>query len=436
MGELLYKCRKPIGKKHPKWSYNAVIYELNVRQFSKEGTFKAVSLQLQRLKGLGINIIWFMPIFPIGIERRKGSLGSYYSIRDYRAVNPEFGTIEDFRELLQMIHALGMKVILDWVPNHTSRDAVWVESNPEWYEKDPVTGEIATPFDWTDTAKLDYKSREMRNAMVEAMKFWLRDIGIDGFRIDMAMLVPIEFWNTTVPELEKVSPELFMLAEAEGVEFHDRAFDASYSWEIHHMMKEIAHSNANADTLRAKLTKEALSYPTEAFRMMFTSNHDENSWNGSEFERLGEAAVQMAALSFILPGIPLIYNGQEVASKKSLSFFEKDHIDWSERNDFTAIYEELCNLRHWHSALYSGEKGGDLYTIDNNQPWRVFSVKRSSQEHTVIALFNFSNTHADVEFYDEAFSGVYKQIGSPYPATLSQGDSFRLNPWGWFIYYR
>lgn len=433
---LLHRCSKIQGKSHPAWSYNAVIYELNTRQFSPEGTFKAVSNQLTRLKGLGVDIIWMMPIFPIGEERRKGSLGSYYSIRDYKAINPEFGTMTDFMRLVEEIHTLGMRIILDWVPNHTSRDAVWTTEHPDWYEHDSVTGEIATPFDWTDTAKLDYTNPAMRAGMVDAMKYWLRESGIDGFRVDMAMLEPIDFWNATTPELEKVRADLFMLAEAEGPEFHVRAFDATYSWEMHHLMNDIANGRANADSLRYKIREESLSYPQQAMRLLFTSNHDENTWNGSEFSRMGSAAGLMAMLTFVLPGIPMLYNGQEVASNRSLVFFDKDCVEWNEPNNYTQLYQELCMLRHWHPALRSGDRGGDLWSIDNSQSHRVFAVKRRMGEHIVIALFNMSDSDATVRFWDEDFTGTFKQIGSPVKAELYADHDFYLKPWGSFIYYR
>lgn len=434
--QLLYSCNKPIGKSHPEWAYNAVLYELNTRQFSSEGTFKAASLELQRLKGLGVDIIWMMPIFPIGQERRKGTLGSYYSIKDYIAVNPEFGTAEDFREFVMQAHTLGLKIILDWVPNHTSRDAVWTTEHQDWYEWDEAKGEIATPFDWTDTAKLDYSNRAMRQQMVDSMKYWLTEFHIDGFRVDMAMLEPIDFWNWCTPQLEQVREDIFMLAEAEGPEFHTRAFDATYAWDMHHLLVKIAKGEANADTLRERLQWESMHYPTQAFRMQFTSNHDENTWSDNEFARMGAAAKQMAALTFILPGIPMLYNGQEVASTKRLEFFDKDLVQWNCPNDFTQLYEEMCALRHSNPALLSGERGGDLWAIDNSEPWRIFSVKRSMNNHTVIALFNFSNTSADVQFYDENFEGVYRQIGSPLNAELHSNKNFYLPPHSYFIYYK
>lgn len=443
MGQLLYRCQPPACKRHPEWAYDAVIYELNIRQFSTEGTFAAVFAQLPRLKDLGVDIIWFMPIYPIGKERKKGTLGSYYAVRDYCAVNPEFGSFDEFKTLVDKIHTLGMRVILDWVPNHTSRDAVWTTQHPDWYKYDPKSGEIATPYDWSDTAQLDYDNPEMRRGMTDAMLFWLRETAIDGFRVDMAMLEPIGFWNACVPELEDFmdsqSRGLFMLAEAEGPEFHSVAFDATYSWDVHHLTVNIAQNKVDrpAQALREKLMQEARAYPLDALRLRFTSNHDENTWSDSEFKRYGPSVKQMAALTYLLPGMPLIYNGQEAASERRLPFFEKDCVDWmglgGEWEDF---YRELNALRHTHPALCGGAKGGDLFSMDNSLPDKVFAVKRKIGGSVVIGLFNFSGDHADLEFYDEDFDGEFSQVGSSERAILRSAKHFYLPPWGFFIYFK
>lgn len=443
MAQLLYRCQPQLSKRHPQWASQAIIYELNVRQFSPGGTFAGVAEQLPRLKALGVDVIWMMPIFPIGEERRKGSLGSYYAVRDYCAVNPEFGTFKELKLLINRIHRLGMRVILDWVPNHTSRDAVWTVEHPDWYKHDPASGEIATPYDWTDAAQLDYDNPAMRRGMVDAMLFWLRETRIDGFRVDMAMLEPLEFWNACVPELEafmsKKSRDLFMLAEAEGPEFHTVAFDATYSWEMHHLTVDIAQGRvvSPAAALRDRLSHEAWEYAPAALRMRFTSNHDENSWNGSEFVRYGAAVRQMAALTFLLPGVPLIYNGQEAGSNRQLPFFEKDCVDWQGLNgEWTALYGELISLKHAHPALWGGTDGGDLYAMDNSLSDKVLTLKRKIGDDVVMGLFNLSGEHVDFSVGDEDFEGVFAQIGSPEIATLHRDANFYLPPWGWFVYYK
>ncbi len=437
MGELLYRCQPEPCKHHPVWSRTAVIYELNVRQFSPEGNFAGVAAQLPRLRDLGVDLLWLMPIYPIGQEDRKGTLGSYYAIQDYCAVNPEFGTFDEFRQLVEQIHAHGLRVILDWVPNHTARDARWVGAHPDYYVMNPETGRPAVPFDWSDTAQLDYANPEMRRAMVGAMQFWLRETAIDGFRVDMAMLEPIDFWDTAIGALKKVRPDLFMLAEAEGPHFHRQAFDVSYAWELHHRLVDIANGRANVQSLREMLRAESEAYPLDAFRMFFTSNHDENSWKGSEFDRFGPAVRTMAALTYFLPGIPLIYNGQEVASKQRLAFFDRDPIRWNEGDpSYTLLYQRLNHLRHTHPALASGAAGGDLVSIDNSSPEQVFSAKRSLDGHTVIGLFNLSPDPIDLAFYDEEFDGEYSQLESPESALLRSGAHFYLPPWGFFLYSR
>lgn len=444
MGQVLYRCQPQESKRHPQWASRAVLYELNVRQFSPEGTFAAVAAQLPRLQQLEVDVVWLMPIYPIGVERRKGSLGSYYSIRDYQAVNPEFGSFDEFKALVERIHALGMRVILDWVPNHTSRDAVWTVQHPDWYRYDEQTGELATPYDWTDTAQLNYDNPAMRRGMTDAMLFWLRESGIDGFRVDMAMLEPLEFWNACVPELEQcmahMGRELFMLAEAEGPEFHTVAFDATYAWDLHHLTVDVAQGKvaAPAAVLRERLMGESLAYAPDALRMRFTSNHDENSWSGSEFVRYGSAVRLMSVLTYMLPGIPLIYNGQEAGSDKTLAFFDKDCVEWA--GDYHAewerLYRELNTLRHTQPALWGGTEGGDLVVMDNSLSDRVFSVKRRVGESLVLGVFNLSGEPVNFEVHDADFNGEFRQIGSPERATLRQDANFYLPSWGFFVYFR
>ncbi len=450
MGNILYKVNRG-GKNHPTWAYNSVIYEFNTRQFTVDGTFRAASEHLPRLKELGVDILWMMPIFPIGNERRKGKLGSYYSIVDNTQVNDEFGTMKDFCNFVDQAHELGMYVILDWVTNHTARDAKWTKDHPEWYEWDAEHNEIATPFDWSDTAKLNYESEEMRAEMIKNMGFWLKKANIDGFRCDMAMLVPLEFWDTATKELTVVAEskgrELFMLAESEGVEFHN-AFDATYCWDEHHILNKIAKGEANCNTLGERLAYENSIYDHSALRMHFTSNHDENSWNGSCISRMGEGAEAFAALTFILSGMPLIYTGQEVAQSRQLEFFDRDTIDWinlssEKRGQGTQrLYKALCELKHNHPALLAGDKGGDIYGVDNELPWQVFAVKRKIGKKIVFAIFNLCNEVSTVRFHDEDFNGKYSELqwktarSSKKTVELSSETVYNLNPWEFIIYYK
>jgi glycosidase len=326
----------------PEWSKNATIYEVNIRQFTKEGTFSAFQKHLPRLKAMGVDILWLMPIHPIGEKNRKGSLGSYYAVKDYKAVNPEFGNLQDFNALVKSAHDLGMKLIIDWVANHTSPDNVWVDQgHKDWYTLDS-TGNLQPTIgtDWWDVADLNFDNQNMRTEMIESMKYWLTASNIDGFRCDVAGWVPLDFWVTAKQELDKVKP-IFFLAESEGPEQH-QAFHMTYAWELHHLMNKIAQGKENIDVLRAYLEKDK-SYPTSAYRMSFTSNHDENSWNGTEMERMGEARFAMAVMAATIEGMPLVYNGQETSLDRRLAFFEKDEIDWT-KMDLVSFYDKLLHL--------------------------------------------------------------------------------------------
>ena len=390
--------KKPVEaqRRHAGWVYNATIYEVNIRQYTPEGTFTAFIHHLPRLKELGVNILWIMPVQPIGEEGRKGTHGSYYSIKNYTQINPEFGTLDDFKKMVDIAHNAGMKVILDWVANHTAHDAIWVTTHKDWYVTDSL-GQIVSPYDWTDVAKLNYDNAGMRQAMQEAMIFWLKETDMDGFRCDVAGEVPTDFWESTVSELKKVKPDIFMLAEAENPELNVNAFDAYYSWGMHHTMNAIAQGKANVNSLREELKKMS-EFPEYAIPMHFTSNHDENSWNGTEFERMGDAAPTFAALAHILPGIPLIYNGQEVGFNRRLEFFEKDLIDWNDPDNFTAFYQNLIQLKKTSEALFCQELGGKLEEIITNRPEEIFAFRRKVNDSEVVAFFNLSPDTVDFTF--------------------------------------
>lgn len=351
---LLVLCCTGKPSQDRAWTDTSVVYELNVRQFTPEGTFAAAQCQLPRLKELGVDIIWLMPIYPIGELERKGSLGSYYAIRDYCDVNPEFGTLNDFYVFLAEAHDQGFKVILDWVANHTSPDHPWVTEKPaDWYYRDSL-GHTIVEYDWTDIAKLNYGRPEVGEAMRDCMRFWVKR-GVDGFRCDVAYQVPQEFWEATIPVLrEEAGRELYFLAEGEETWLHDAGFDATYAWKLHHLLNDIAQSKADGDSLARYVAWNAENYPADAKRLSFTSNHDENSWSGTEFERMGDAWKAMTVLCWTLPeSQPLIYTGQEIGWDHRFEFFEKDPVptlSWK-ANDYTEFYEYLTGLRHDHPAL-------------------------------------------------------------------------------------
>lgn len=414
---------------HPDWSYNSVIYEMNVRQYTPEGTFNAAAEELPRLQKLGVDVIWLMPIYPIGVEQRKGTLGSYYAISDYCATNPEFGTMEDFGNFLARAHDAGFKVLLDWVANHTSPDAVWESGKPaDWYVRDSL-GNTVTQYDWTDIAELNYDNHDMREEMRRSMRFWL-DKGVDGFRCDMACEVPLDFWKETIPALREEYPGIFFLAEGENPELHDGAFDASYAWELHHLMNDIAQGKKGTADLKAYIAKDALACPPEAFRLMFTSNHDENSWAGTEFERMGDAADVMALLTFVLPsGQPLIYTGQETGYDHRFEFFEKDPVpawEWNARSDF---YRSLVELRHSHKALAAGEKGGKMEYLQTDGDADLLFFSRTVPGDTVTVAANLSDKAAEITVPAGGKRTEYF-TGKEYEG----GDTARLEPWGYMVF--
>ena len=363
---------------------NSVVYEMNVRQYTPEGTFAAAQQQLPRLKELGIDILWLMPIHPIGVKERKGTLGSYYAIADYKAINPEFGTMEDFERFLAEAHKLGFRVVLDCVANHTSPDAKWINECPaDWYMRDE-NGNTVVNYDWYDIAELNYGKREVWDAMADQMRFWMEK-GVDGFRCDMACEVPLEFWQETISALRADYPGMYMLAEGEEPKLHSLSgFNSSYAWELHHMLNAIARGEKNIPELLEYIEKDAQRHPADAFRLMFTSNHDENSWAGTEFERMGDAAKLMAVLTFTLPnGQPLIYTGQEMGWNKRFEFFEKDHIPAWEENEYTDFYKWLIALRHDNPALASGDKGGKFEVLSTEDSTLVFTRTLPENKVTV-----------------------------------------------------
>lgn len=365
----------PTTVNHPDWSRQAVIYEVNLRQATPEGTLEAFLPQIQRLKDLGVDILWFMPIHPISEDGRKGSLGSYYAVRDYKGVNPEFGNIDDFRKVVKAAHDVGMKVIIDWVPNHSGRDNAWVKNHPDWYQRNE-NGEMFGPYDWTDVYRFDYSKPEMRAAMTDAMVYWLREADIDGFRCDVAFEVPTDFWNENRPQLEAVKKDIFMLAEAPNPELVEHAFDMDYNWPMKDLFSEIAATSGqysfkdaegkmkefpekHASDIYVRLNEEATKYPGDSYMMNMVTNHDLNSWEGTEFERLGNLQDAFAVLSYTLPGMPLIYTGQEVGLNRAFAFFEKDEApDWKANPEVTAFYKKLNQLKHDRKELAAGSKEG------------------------------------------------------------------------------
>lgn len=392
---------------HPQWSRNAVIYEVNLRQYTPSASVKEFGEHLPRLKELGVDILWFMPIHPISELNRKGELGSYYAVKDYKAFNPEFGTIEEFKAVVDSAHSMGMKVILDWVPNHTGCDNAWVTEHPEWFSKNEK-GEMYGPFDWTDVYELNYDNREMRATMVDALKFWLTEIGVDGYRCDVAGEVPTDFWDETRPQLDSVKPELFMLAEASKPELQKHAFNMGYNWPMKDLFSEIAATSGQytfkkegepmrtfpqkyAIAIDSLLASQAQEYPKDSYLMNMITNHDLNSWEGTEFERLGNLSDAFAVLSYTLPGMPLIYTGQETGMNRAFEFFKKDEAPaWEPRNEYFTFYQKLNALKHNEAALAAGEAGGEMVRYAT-QSLSLYAFSRTKGESSVVVIVNLGS---------------------------------------------
>jgi glycosidase len=416
----------------PEWAKNAVIYEVNIRQFTPEGTFNAFASHLPRLKELGVDILWFMPIHPIGVKERKGTLGSYYSIMDYKAVNPEFGSLDDFKNLVQQAHNMGFYVLLDWVANHTAWDHHWMDENPEWYALNE-NGEMFPPNDWTDVAQLNYANEALRDAMIDALKFWVAEANIDGYRCDVAGMVPTPFWERARRELDNIKP-VFMLAEDERQ--HDlvhKAFDANYGWEQHHIMNQIAKGEQNVDHLWKYFEKVDTIFPASAYRMYFTSNHDENSWNGTVFERLGEGARAFAVLTYTIPGFPLIYNGQEAGLSHRLEFFEKDEIDWSDPQGFGPFYARLNQIKKENKLLWNADNGGAFKKIAIDKAQEVVAFSRANGHEAIVVLINLSDEPQLVNILDDGMSGDYICLLSDENVSLVKGQSLEMAAWSYLV---
>jgi glycosidase len=426
---------------HPEWARDAAIYEVNVRQFTPEGTFTALLPHLARLDGLGVDILWLMPVQPIGVDRRKGGLGSYYSIADYRKMNPEFGTQADLKVVVDSAHALGMKVILDWVANHTAHDHTWITEHPDWYVRN-AAGQISNALDrdgketdWTDVAELDFGKPAMRAAMIEDMKWWLTEMGLDGFRCDVAWGVPLDFWLESRAALVAVKPDVFLLAEEESPAMH-AAFDASYGWEFHHLLNKVTQGTEPVTRIDEYLAKEAAAYPANAYRMHFTSNHDENSWQGTEFERMGDdhlAAFVVA--STIRNSFPLLYTGQEAKLNKRLRFFEKDTVSFADTT-LVPFYRAIFTAKAEVPALWNGADGGAQSSLAGTGSTDVYAFTRSKGESHVVVAVNFGDAAASYAYTALGAPGTYRDIFTGKSVELGAAGTIQLPAHGYVVYAR
>lgn len=411
------------------WIYHTNIYEVNVRQYTKEGTFNAFAHHLPRLKEMGVQTLWFMPVTPISKKEMKGTLGSYYACSDYVSINPEFGTLNDFKHLVDFAHRLGMKVIIDWVANHTGWDHVWTKEHPDWYEKE--NGDFKKASGMDDIIELDFTNAEMRKAMIEAMKFWVRKCGIDGFRCDLAFWVALDFWLEAIPQLNELKP-LFWLAEADPLDYPDymQVFDAAYPWTWMHKTEEWYKKELPLKELRIVLDK----YETApGIKAWFTSNHDENSWNGSEYEKYGHAAKALAVHSCTWPGIPLIYSGQELPNKKRLKFFDKDVIEWKKHCELQEFYQTLLNLNNNHPAL---EVKGELFRLHTSADDKVLAYLRKNGEREVIVVLNLSSHVSRFDIFETWVQGNFREVFRHATNDFSTNKNFAMKGWEWMVWVK
>lgn len=415
---------------HPAWIMQGNIYEVNTRQYTSEGTFNAFAKHLDRLKEMGVQTLWFMPINPISKVDRKGELGSYYAVSDYYAINPEYGNMDDWKQLVKAAHDKGFKVLIDWVPNHTGGDHYWLEKHPDFYVKDS-SGKPVSQFDWTDTRKLDYHNPALVDTMINAMKFWITETGIDGYRCDMAMLVGKGlFWNKCIPELKKLK-DIVMLAESEDSWVHEEGFDISYPWKMFHASVDIAAGKKSPlfiDTVRLLIDS---TFPANALQLYFTSNHDENSWNKADYGTMpGPSHAPLAVLTQTLPrSVPLIYSGQEEPYLDSISFFYKDTIAFG-KYQRAGFYKTLLNLRRDNPALAANAAFRKVNAGDSTQ---LYAYVREKDNHKILVILNLSAKETTVNIADTSLSGK--------PANVFLGNNedptaqpWKLEPWGYVIY--
>ncbi len=420
----------PAAAPLPAWALRSNIYEVNVRQYTAAGTFRAFEPALSRLKDMGVEILWFMPITPISKTDRKGSLGSYYAVQNYTAINPEFGTMDDWKRLVQKAHSMGFKVITDWVANHTGADHPWLRTHPDFYNKDK-NGKAIVAFDWADTRDLNYDNRELRDSMIAAMKYWIRESDIDGFRCDVAGEVPMDFWKDCISRLRR-EKEVFMLAEGDKGELHRAGFNATYPWTMFATLKQVATGERTALSIDSVLAKQDSSFPAGAIRMYFTSNHDENSWNKSDFGTFpgmkhGAFAVFTQTMR---NSLPLIYSGQEEPVLRAIKFFDKDNIGFG-RYGRAKFYKTLLNLRRSNPALATDAMFRRVVAGDTTA---LYSYVREKEGHKILVILNLSAKEQSVSIKDPSLAGnpynVFLYLNEP----VNPGHSFNLEPWGYVVY--
>jgi glycosidase len=420
--------------KRADWIAHTNIYEVNIRQYSAAGSFKAFAESLPRLKDMGVEVLWIMPIHPIGKINRKGSLGSYYSIADFKGVNPEFGTPADFKKLVDLAHDLDMKVIMDWVANHAAWDNVWTKSHPEYFVRDEE-GNFKAPYDWTDVIQIDHSNAGEQDAMIDAMQYWVTEFDIDGFRADLAHLTPLTFWKKARTAIEPLKPNLFWLAESEEIDYHE-VFDATFTWEWMHTTENYYKAKTGFNSLYDVLAKYNTSFPEQAHRMYFTSNHDENTWNGTGFEKYGDMLKCLSVFSCTWNGIPMIYSGEEMLNTKRLAFFEKDNIEWNGEYQLHDLYKTLLTLRKNNPALRSADEAVTTFHILTEGGKNIMAYLRKNDLYEVLVFLNLSKEPAAFTIKDLLINNVYTNVFTGLENHLNTGSFIKMQPWDYLVFER
>ncbi len=407
------------------WARDTNIYEVNIRQYTPEGSFAAFAKHLPRLKSMGVEILWLMPVTPISEAVRQGTLGSYYACSSYTAINPEYGDLDDFKQLVNAIHAQGMYVIIDWVANHTGWDHHWTKEHPDWYVLDEE-GNFTEKNGWHDVIDLDYSNKAMRAAMIAAMQFWVKETGIDGFRCDMAHLVPLDFWKEARKACDTIK-HLFWLAECEVTDYH-QVFDLSYAWHWMHTTEKYANGEVELQSIQQVLHSYS-QYPAGAHKLFFTSNHDENSWNGTEYEKYGPAALPWSVFTATWKGVPLIYSGQELPNHKRLAFFDKDLIEWNDRPALQDWYCRLLDLRK-----EAGLQEAETFVLPVSHP-HVLAYLRRNKGKVVLVLLNLSGeSRLHLSVSHEWVRGDFRSLSSGLQYAFKTENLFELQAYEAIVY--
>jgi alpha-amylase len=417
------------------WKHTTNIYEVNVRQYTKEGTFNAFAKELPRLKKMGVGTLWFMPITPIAQKEKKGSMGSQYAAADYTAINPEFGNLQDFKNLVNEAHKMGFNVIIDWVANHTGWDHVWTKTHPEYYKHD-ADGSFHRAKGMDDIIELDYQNPQMRQAMIDAMKYWVKETNIDGFRCDLASWVQVDFWQQARPEVEKIKP-LFFIGEFDELDdpAYGKVFDASYSWNWMHKTEDYYKKNLPLQDLKDLLVKYSNS-GDNSMRAWFTSNHDENTWNGTEYEKYGVIAKPLAVFSATWNGIPLTYSGQELPNMKRLKFFDKDPIEWNGTYQLADFYKTLFHLKETNPALRGGDSNVKTYFVKTSADDKILAYVRKNGKDEVLVILNMSKEDVNFTIYDAEVSGKFKELFTNENLDFDSNKNFEMKVSGYEVFVK